>query len=347
MNRKRTVILISGRGSNMTALIEAAADPAYPAEIAGVVSDRADAPGLGIAIARGVPVQAVARKDFADGPAHDAAIDKALAGFDAEIVALAGYMRRLSAPFVEKWQGRMINIHPALLPAFKGLDTHRRALEAGLRIHGCTVHFVTPEVDDGPIVAQAAVPVMAGDDESTLAARVLKAEHRIYPLALRLVAEGKARMQAGRTVFSGFADDGDNESRAISAPRPLRDEIDLEKLARITPQSDLEGGSKSYYHSNKEIIMGKIEKVSVALSSELLGAAKEAVASGAYASTSEVIREALREWNLRKPLREAEIERLRKAWQEGIESGEPRPFDPEDTKRRARERFEAAKNTLG
>lgn len=235
MSRKRTVILISGRGSNMTALIAAAADPAYPAEIAGVISDKADAPGLGIAIVRGVPVQVVARKDFADGQAHDAAIDKALAGFDAELVALAGYMRRLSAPFVGKWQGRMINIHPALLPSFKGLDTHRRALDAGLRIHGCTVHFVTPEIDDGPIIAQAAVPVMAGDDEAALAARVLKAEHQIYPLALKLVAEGKARMEAGRTVFSDFADDGDNAGLSIAAPRPSRDEIDFEKLARITP----------------------------------------------------------------------------------------------------------------
>ncbi len=235
MSRKRTVILISGRGSNMAALIATAADPAYPAEIAGVISDQADAAGLGIAIARGVPVQVVARKDFAGPDAHDAAIDKALAGFGAEIVALAGYMRKLTAPFVGKWQGRMINIHPALLPAFKGLDTHRRALDAGLRIHGCTVHFVTPEVDDGPIIAQAAVPVMAGDDEEALAARVLKTEHQIYPLALRLVADGKARMDGGRTVFSGFADDDDNAGLAIAAPRPSRDEIDFEKLARITP----------------------------------------------------------------------------------------------------------------
>lgn len=235
MSRKRTVILISGRGSNMTALIAAAADPAYPAEIAGVISDKADAAGLGIAIARGVPVQVIARKDFADAQAHDTAIDKALAGFGAELVALAGYMRKLGTPLVEKWQGRMINVHPALLPSLKGLDTHRRALEAGLRIHGCTVHFVTPEVDDGPIIAQAAVPVMTGDDEAALAARVLKAEHRLYPLALGLVAEGKASMEGGRTVLSGFADDRDNAVLSIASPRPSRDEIDLEKLARITP----------------------------------------------------------------------------------------------------------------
>ncbi|KQZ13520.1 MULTISPECIES: phosphoribosylglycinamide formyltransferase [unclassified Mesorhizobium] len=235
MTRKRTAILISGRGSNMTALIAAASDPAFPAEIVGVISDKADAAGLGIAIARGIPTQVVARKDHASKEAHDAAIDTALATLDAEIVALAGYMRLLTASFVEKWQGRMINIHPALLPAFKGLDTHRQALDAGLRIHGCTVHFVTPEMDDGPIIAQAAVPVMIDDDEAALAARVLKAEHHLYPLALRLVAEGKVAMQQGRAVFPGVSDDRDNAMVSIMAPRPLRDDFNLEQLARITP----------------------------------------------------------------------------------------------------------------
>ena len=165
----------------------------------------------------------------------DAAIDAALSAFNAEIVALAGYMRILTTGFVEKWQGRMINIHPALLPAFKGLDTHARALAAGMRIHGCTVHFVTSEMDDGPIIAQAAVPVMVGDNADALAARVLKAEHRLYPLALGLVAEGRARMERGRTVFARFADDADNASAMMIAPTPLREEIDLEQLARITP----------------------------------------------------------------------------------------------------------------
>ena len=235
MTRKRTAVLISGRGSNMTALIDAAADPDYPAEIAGVVSDKADAPGLGIAIARGIPVKVVARKDFADREAHDAAVDQALGEFGAELVALAGYMRRLGTPLVEKWQGRMINIHPALLPSFKGLDTHRRALDAGLRIHGCTVHFVTADVDDGPIIAQAAVPVMTDDDEAALSARVLKAEHRIYPLALSLLAEGKVRMESGRAAFPGIVDETDNGGLVIASPRPVRDEIDLERLARITP----------------------------------------------------------------------------------------------------------------
>lgn len=235
MKRKRTAILISGRGSNMTALIAAASDPAFPAEIVGVISDKADAAGLGIAIARGIPTQVVGRRDHASKEAHDAAIDAALATLDAEIVALAGYMRLLTASFVDKWQGRMINIHPALLPAFKGLDTHTRALDAGMRIHGCTVHFVTPEMDDGPIIAQAAVPVMLGDDEAKLAARVLKAEHHLYPLALRLVAEGKATMRDGRAVFSGFSDDGANATSLILTPSPLQGEVDLEQLARITP----------------------------------------------------------------------------------------------------------------
>ncbi len=234
-SRKRVAILISGRGSNMSALIAAAADPDYPAEIIGVISDTPGAAGLGIAAARGVPAQVVARADHKSKQAHDEAIDAALAVLGAEIVALAGYMRLVSAAFVEKWQGRMINIHPALLPSFKGLDTHSRALEAGMRIHGCSVHFVTAEVDDGPIIAQAAVPVMIGDDADALAARVLKAEHRLYPLALRLVAEGKARMAGGRTVFSGFPEDAANAESATSAPSPLREDVDLEQLARITP----------------------------------------------------------------------------------------------------------------
>ncbi|MER8452366.1 phosphoribosylglycinamide formyltransferase [Mesorhizobium sp. M1428] len=235
MTRKRTVVLISGRGSNMTALIAAASNPAYPAEIVGVISDRANAAGLGIAAARGIATKVISRSDHASKEAHDGAIDAALSSFGAEIVALAGYMRILGAHFVEKWQGRMVNIHPALLPAFKGLDTHARAIRAGMRIHGCTVHFVTLDMDDGPIIAQAAVPVMVGDNEDTLAARVLKAEHQLYPLALGLVAEGKARMEGGRTVFSRFADDADNATSVVIAPDPLREETDLEHLARITP----------------------------------------------------------------------------------------------------------------
>ncbi|MDX8433747.1 phosphoribosylglycinamide formyltransferase [Mesorhizobium sp. M4B.F.Ca.ET.215.01.1.1] len=235
MSRKRTVVLISGRGSNMTALIAAASDPAYPAEIVGVISDRANAAGLAIAAARGIATKVIQRSDYGSKEAHDGAIDAALAGFGAEIVALAGYMRILGGRFVEKWLGRVVNIHPALLPAFKGLDTHARALRAGVRIHGCSVHFVTLDMDDGPIIAQAAVPVMVGDNEDTLAARVLKAEHRLYPLALGLVAEGKARMEKGHTVLAHFADDADNGTSVVMAPDPLREESDLEQLARITP----------------------------------------------------------------------------------------------------------------
>ncbi|MFC3207701.1 phosphoribosylglycinamide formyltransferase [Aquamicrobium soli] len=233
--RKRTAVLISGRGSNMTALIEAASDPDYPAEIVGVISDKANAPGLGMAAARGVPAQAIARSDYPDKQAHDEAIDTALGALGAEIIVLAGYMRILGRSFVEKWQGRIINIHPALLPSYKGLDTHKRALADGVRIHGCTVHFVTPAMDDGPIIAQAAVPVLVGDSEDDLTARVLKAEHRLYPVALKLVAEGKARMEAGRTAFSGFTEDSDKSETTIAAPTPLEGTVDLEQLARITP----------------------------------------------------------------------------------------------------------------
>lgn len=235
ISRKRTAILISGRGSNMTALIAATNDREYPAEIVGVISDKENAPGLGIATASGIPVQAIPRSQYASKEAHDDAIDAALSALNAEIVVLAGYMRLLTPGFVEKWQGRMINIHPSLLPSLKGLDTHKRALDAGMRIHGCTVHFVTSEMDGGPIVAQAAVPVLVGDTEQDLIARVLKAEHRLYPQALKLVAEGKARMEGGRTVFSGFVDDSDGDGSSIIAPSPHEASVDLEHLARITP----------------------------------------------------------------------------------------------------------------
>jgi phosphoribosylglycinamide formyltransferase-1 len=231
---KRTVIMISGRGSNMAALIEAASEAGYPAAIAGVVSDHAGAPGLAIAAQRGIPVQAIVRGEFPGKEAHDAAIDSALRSLGAEIVALAGYMRLLTSGFVEKWRGRMINIHPALLPSFRGLDTHRRAIEAGVRIHGCTVHFVTPEVDSGPIIAQAAVPVLAGDTEQELAARVLKQEHQLYPLALRLVAEGRVRMRDGRAVFDLGAG-AERASASLSAPDLRPSAPNLEDLARFTP----------------------------------------------------------------------------------------------------------------
>lgn len=235
VQKRKVAILISGRGSNMTVLIEAASNRDFPAEIVGVISDKPEALGLGIAAARKIPVKAIARRDYASKDAHDAAIDQALNGFGAEIVALAGYMRLLTDGFVRKWQGRMINIHPALLPLFKGLNTHQRALEEGMRVHGCTVHFVTPEMDGGPTIAQAAVPVLTDDTEDSLSSRVLKQEHALYPLALRLVCEGKARMENGRTVFSGFEDGVETGAALAAGPNPQPDFIDFEKLARITP----------------------------------------------------------------------------------------------------------------
>lgn len=192
MAKRRVAILISGRGSNMAALIEAARAPDYPAEIVLVISNEPDAAGLAFAASRGVPTAVINHRDFASRDAFAEALHAKLSEAKVEIVCLAGFMRLLAAPFVERWRGKMINIHPSLLPAFKGLDTHARALDAGVKTHGCTVHYVEPELDSGPIILQAEVPVLPGDDETTLAARVLKEEHRIYPAALRLVAEGKA-----------------------------------------------------------------------------------------------------------------------------------------------------------
>lgn len=184
-------ILISGRGSNMEALIAAAADPAYPARIVLVASNRPDAPGLATARAAGIPAEAVDHRSFGrDRAAHEAALDAMLRQAGAEIVCLAGYMRLLTPFLVDAWQGRMLNIHPSLLPAFPGLHTHARALEAGVKLHGCTVHLVTREMDEGPILAQAAVPVLEGDTEDMLAARVLRQEHSLYPAALAARAGG-------------------------------------------------------------------------------------------------------------------------------------------------------------
>ncbi len=183
--KPRVAILISGRGSNMAALIDAAKAPDYPAEIALVISNRADAPGLDIARAEGVEALAIPGKVFGkDRELHERAIDAALAEKKINIVCLAGYMRLLTPYLVGRWAGRMLNIHPSLLPAYPGLDTHARVLAAGEKIHGCTVHLVTETMDEGPILAQATVPVLPGDTEQTLAARVLAREHEIYPAAL-------------------------------------------------------------------------------------------------------------------------------------------------------------------
>ena len=191
--RARTAILISGRGSNMAALIAAARDPDYPAEIVLVLSNRSDAAGLALAWDAGVPAMGIDHRQFlGDRAAHEAAIDAALRQEAVEIVCLAGYMRLLTPLLVDAWQGRMLNVHPSLLPAFPGLDTHARALAAGVKLHGCTVHLVTQTMDAGPILAQAAVPVLPGDTVELLADRVLVQEHRIYPLALRCFAAGVA-----------------------------------------------------------------------------------------------------------------------------------------------------------
>ncbi len=207
MAKKRVAVLISGRGSNMVALIEAAKTPAFPAEIALVISNRPDAAGL--AHARGAGIATAIIDHAAHGKEREAferAMQAVLEGSRIDLVCLAGFMRLLTPWFVGRWAGRMLNIHPALLPAFKGLDTHERALAAGVKIHGASVHFVVPEMDSGPIIAQGAVPVRADDTPQTLAARVLEVEHRIYPLALGLVAADRVRIAGGRCLIDGAYD---------------------------------------------------------------------------------------------------------------------------------------------
>ncbi len=204
MARKRVAILISGRGSNMVALIEAAKDAAYPAEIVLVISNEPAAEGLRRAEAAGIHTLVVDHRKFGkDREAFERALQHELQAQRIELVCLAGFMRILTSWFVRQWEGRLLNIHPALLPAFKGLDTHARALASGASEHGTTVHFVVPEMDSGPIIAQAAVPVRAGDTEAALAARVLEVEHHIYPQALRAVAEGRVRIVEGHCLIDG------------------------------------------------------------------------------------------------------------------------------------------------
>jgi len=198
--KKRVGVLISGRGSNLQALIDAAKDPDYPAEIALVISNVPGVQGLARAEAAHIPTRVVNHKDFASRPDFETALEAALHEADVELLCNAGFMRLLTEGFVTRWLNRHLNIHPSLLPAFKGLHTHARLLESGAKISGCTVHFVRAAMDDGPIVAQAAVPVEPGDTEETLAARVLAAEHRLYPHALRLVASGKVRVEGEHVV---------------------------------------------------------------------------------------------------------------------------------------------------
>jgi phosphoribosylglycinamide formyltransferase-1 len=206
MTRKRVGVLISGRGSNMAALIEAAKVPEYPAEIVLVLSNRPDAPGLQTARAEGIAETVVDHVKFGkDRAAFEHGMQAELDKHRIDIVCLAGFMRLLTPAFVEQWQNRMLNIHPALLPAFKGLDTHARALAAGVKLHGATVHFVVPEMDAGPIIAQGAVAVRDEDTPESLAARVIAVENQLYPLALRLVAEGRVRVADGRCLITGVS----------------------------------------------------------------------------------------------------------------------------------------------
>lgn len=204
MSRKRVAVLISGRGSNMAALIEAAKAKDYPAEIALVVSNRPEAGGLLVARAAGIATETVDHTKFSgDRNRFEHEIQSLLEKYRIEIICLAGFMRLLTANFLERWQWRILNIHPALLPDFKGLDTHKRVIDAGVKIHGATVHFVVPELDSGPVIAQGAINVRPGDSEEALAVRVLKVEHRIYPLALKLVAEDRVQIKNNHTLIDG------------------------------------------------------------------------------------------------------------------------------------------------
>lgn len=219
--KKRVAILISGRGSNMESLIEAARAPDYPAEIVLVASNRPSAPGLEKARGAGVRTAVVDHTEFATRMAFEARLHATLLDAGTEMICNAGFMRMLTGGFVDRWRDRQLNIHPSLLPAFPGLDTHARALRDGVRLHGCTVHFVRLEMDTGPIVAQAAVPVLPGDTADLLGARVLDAEHVLYPHALRLVASGMARVEGEDIVWSDAAavvPPGDHARRLIWPP---------------------------------------------------------------------------------------------------------------------------------
>ena len=205
----RIAVLISGRGTNLQALIDACGKHSYSGEIAIVVSNVPDAAGLERARAAGLETCTVDHRIHADRRKFEDALDEVLVHSGAELVCLAGFMRLLTAEFVDRWYDRLINIHPSLLPSYKGLDTHRRVLEDGLRLTGCTVHFVRSDMDAGPIIVQAAVPVHDNDDEDTLAARVLVAEHHCYPLAVRLIAEGRVRVVDERVTIVGAVAPGD------------------------------------------------------------------------------------------------------------------------------------------
>jgi phosphoribosylglycinamide formyltransferase 1 len=205
VSKRRTAILISGRGSNMASLIAASKEPDFPAEIALVLSNKPEAPGLATAKAQGIATAAVDHKIYAGRDAFEASLQKMLDAHRIDFICLAGFMRLLTPAFVTHWEGRMINIHPSLLPAFKGLHTHERALADGVKIHGCSVHYVVAEMDAGPIIAQAAVSVLDDDTPDTLGARVLEQEHVIYPLALKLAASGALKINNLRVTGANGA----------------------------------------------------------------------------------------------------------------------------------------------
>ena len=228
MGRLRVGALISGRGSNLQALIDAAAEPDYPAEIVTVICNQPGSQGLARAETAGLPSVTIDHRAFDGRDAFDAALTEALEAAGVDLVCLAGFMRLLTEGFVARWHDRMINIHPSLLPLFPGLDTHARALAAGVKLHGCTVHYVRHEMDSGPIIGQAAVPVLTGDTPDRLAARVLEAEHRLYPHCLRLIAEGRTAIEGTSVAIEGGATPAmivnpapsDDERRKQSGPRP-------------------------------------------------------------------------------------------------------------------------------
>ncbi len=212
--RKRVAVLISGRGSNMMSLVEAANSPDYPAEIISVISNRPQATGLAWAAKQGIPTAAIDHMTFQTREAFDAALNERLIADNPDIIACAGFMRLMTPAFVTKWQDRMINIHPSLLPLFKGLHTHQRAIDAGMRISGCTVHAVRPEMDEGPILGQAAVPILPGDTAETLSQRVLTAEHKLYPQVVALLASHQISIVDGKVKFPEQL----NQNQALFSP---------------------------------------------------------------------------------------------------------------------------------
>jgi phosphoribosylglycinamide formyltransferase 1 len=239
MTKARVAVLISGRGSNMIALIEAARSPTYPAEIALVLSNRPAAAGLSHAQAAGIATSVVDHVVYGgDRERFELALEEVLARYRIEIACLAGFMRVLTAPCVRRWEGKMLNIHPSLLPAFKGLDTHRRALASGVKIHGATVHFVTADVDCGPIIAQGALAVREQDTPETLESRVLAIEHRIYPIALALVARGQARLVGGRCQISRDPISGIRDQTSTDQIAGKRDQMDI-LISPLIPDASL------------------------------------------------------------------------------------------------------------